>query len=1006
MQRTLNLIFLLGLLILPQFSFGIEGSSTSAFAGDDLHIRGTSVKTWQKAPGDYVMEFDDEFTLEFGDNEARSNKAVVWLKTQKTEFRGSVNQEYQATIYLSGRVSVYKGKANLAAGVEFAEPTINGAEALVVKFTVPGEVFITAEKRFEEDITGGQLYQQAIAAVGSIIPAPRATPRYEPPKPEKDADDEAGRPKKGKSTGLFGADKKAAAAEQAVVLLPKKPEFRYPVNVSGIAGHKPVIERTEQTSEDGLAVATVTGRFYIWQRQGDEKPPIEFQADSAVLFYRTGKEDSNTPTETEEAGFSAAERIVAVYLRGNIVMTEGQRLIRADEMYYDFDHKQGLAVNATLRNFDQSREIPIYVHAKKLRQISEDKFTGENVVITNSEFYMPQFRTEASKIIITDKTNLALPGKAPGDSLYEAKLYNVKMKLDQNTIFYWPYMRSNLNRSDIPIKRARTGYDSDFGMTVETEWHQARLFGYKEPPGQTSEFLLDYYSEHGAGTGTEVEYKNDDSFGNISAFFIYDKGKDELSRDRESEPPRPERGRVRAQHRQFLEYDWQLTLEMSYLSDENYMESFHREEYNIGKEQETLVHLKRIKDNWGFAMLGKARINDSSDVLEERPSGEFHLAGQSLFDGKMTLYSDSELGSLRQRISNTRSINLPGDHFTFASHRTELDMPLSSGPIKFVPFAAAMFGYDDRAGFDRSILTAQGGQNDESTAAIGEAGVRGSTQFWKTDPTIKSRFWDINGIRHIVKPNFTAVFYKETETAVEQRDKVNLGLSQVWQTKRGPAGKQRIVDWMRLDLDYTWVPNPSELLRADRFMWNKSFVPFRTMAVPGMINSDLSELGFEDYGIGRDSISADYIWRLSDMTTLYSDSVYDVKGANIEQFGVGFSQTRWPNLTYYLSSRYIRSTDIDGEQGSHVLTFGTTYKLSARYTVLYSQQYDTDYGKNMNTCVGLIRRYHRLYYGFTFNYDETLDRTTVMLSIWPEGVKELALGSRRYMGIGNTHVEE
>ncbi len=81
-------------------------------------------------------------------------------------------------------------------------------------------------------------------------------------------------------------------------------------------------------------------------------------------------------------------------------MTEGLRTIRADEMYYDFENKRGLAINATMRTFDVERGIPIYVRAAKIRQVAEGKFTADNVVVTSSEFATPQVSLDVSNIIL------------------------------------------------------------------------------------------------------------------------------------------------------------------------------------------------------------------------------------------------------------------------------------------------------------------------------------------------------------------------------------------------------------------------------------------------------------------------------------------------------------------------------------------------------------------------------------------------------------------------------
>ncbi len=93
-------------------------------------------------------------------------------------------------------------------------------------------------------------------------------------------------------------------------------------------------------------------------------------------------------------------------------------------------------------------------------------------------------------------------------------------------------------------------------------------------------------------------------------------------------------------NRYFLPYNWQLTTEVGYASDERFIESYYRNEYDVGT-QETYAHLKRTENNWGISFLGKVRINNFADQLEELPTGEYHLTGQSLFDDRFTLYSDT-----------------------------------------------------------------------------------------------------------------------------------------------------------------------------------------------------------------------------------------------------------------------------------------------------------------------------------------------------------------------------
>jgi len=578
----------------------------------------------------------------------------------------------------------------------------------------------------------------------------------------------------------------------------------------------------------------------------------------------------------------------------------------------------------------------------------------------------------------------------------------VRFKLEDRTIFYWPFLRGNMQRPDVPIKGIGVGHDNVWGTSVETRWYLSRLLGLRETEGMDSTLALDYYSKRGVGGGVEFDYAREDYFGNLLGYVIDDHGEDRLGRHdsrKDLEPPRELRGRFLWRHRHFLPHNWQLTGEVGYLSDENFLEGFYRSEYHVGKEQETLVHLKRIEDNWALALLVKGRINDFSDELEEMPSAEFHWSGQSLFNDKLTFYSDSQVSRFRQRLASGSISPVSEEFFTFMSERAELDMPVMWGPAKVVPFVAGTVAYEDGSGFYTDIDGSAGGRED--SIWIGEAGTRVFPMpFWKFYPKVESRLWDLNGLRHVIEPHLTAVGYTESDSVAEQRDILNVGISQRLQTKRGPADNRRTTDWMRLDTDFTWLNNSGDdWAGADRFIWNNPFVPlvnrFSRMVPP----QDRRSSGI--FGPRRNYFSADYVWRVSDTTAVLSDMNYDIQSGVVQQFNVGFSRLRWPNLSYYIGSRYLRRIDNGlGEEGSNAFTFAARYVLDRRYTVVFSQQYDFDYGANIRSELTLIRRYHRLNYGITFRVDESMDRKAILFTIWPEGLQELGIGQRRYVGQG------
>ena len=972
-KRQLLTLFLLVLLPTVVFS-AIEVEEARIFVGQDLHLRGGELISERVSTGDHIIVFQGGFSMSIGANQFSSDSAVVWLGIQKAE------------VYLAGDVLVKKGKS--ARTVDLSERVVEEGRSMVVWFGVSGEVFVTAETMEIGDTRGLELYKKAFSALRAIETVPEFVVQREAMLPELPVEKvlPEKRPEEVvtvKVERVFAPEKKPVRPAE-VLARPeeRKPIFRYPVNIAPAGEVAPKIERTKVP--DGTDIATVIGRFYLWQKQDESGGLLELMADNAVVFSSLEKEETQND-------IPAGGAFKAIYMCGDVVYTCGQRTIRSDEMYYDFEEKKAIAVNAVMRNFDAGRGIPIYVRAAELRQLAENKFAADDITLTSSEFYLPQVSLNASSVIITDTTSVDERGGRVSDSSYDAQMRDVRLKMKDGTIFYWPFMRSNLQRPDVPLKSAHIGYDSDWGATVETRWYLSRLLGLREPEGTDSTLALDYYGRRGVGGGVEIDYARDDYYGRVLGYVIRDTGEDDLGRHssrRDLKPPRELRGRFFWRHRHFLPYNWQLTSEVSYASDEHFIEGYYRSEFDVGKEQETLIHLKRIEDNWGLSILGKWRINNFVDKLEELPTVEYHLTGQSLFDDKFTFYSDGQVGRFRQRSASESSTQ---EFFTFIYERAELDMPMTIGVAKVVPFVAGTLGFEDGSGFRTDIGGSTAEREDK--VWLGEAGARVSLQpYWKVYPDVKSRLWGLSQLRHIVSPHLMVAGYTGSDSVIEQRDALNVGVSQRLQTRRGSGSNRRTIDWMRLDMDVTWVRDSGDASAGpDRFIWNKPFIPLEKRR-----SSDI-------FGPRRNYFSADYIWRLSDTTAVLSDMNFDMQSGVVQQFNVGFSHLRWPNLQFYVGSRYLRRIDNSyGEHGSNAFTFAASYILDPRYTVVFSQQFDFDYGAVLRSDIALIRRYHRVCWGFTYSADESLDKQAIVFSIWPQGVEELAIGQRRYMGLGGS----
>lgn len=967
------------LLLAPELAYGqtdrpYEGAPGAAdpvrrWLSGDLHLSAGALVSYQAAPGRHILLGRDGVSLAVAGRQFTSEQAVLWITVDETTTHGGLGPRYHVRAYLSGRVA--GGEADGRKG-NLTQTVLKRGGAVVVEADIDGDIFVTAEQREVADPRGLPAYREASTALAeaglSLLPELEPTP---------------------------------ARPSEAGVAEPNEPEVGYTVSFTPLTDAGLKVDRTVSQGEE---VITVIGRAYIsWQESGEDtsRPRLfELQADSIVVWRRLGDE---ARPEADVSG-GQEQGVTAVYVTGDVLFQQGQRTIRADELYYDLQHSRALARNVVMRSFDTTRNVPIYVRAGELRQVAQNEFEARDVVLTTSEFWTPQLSLEAGRVHIIDETQEPGPAGGTPEGKYDVELENVRFKYGNASLLKLPRVHSAGERPDVPVRSIRMGHDRTYGTSIETRWYLSRVLGLREPEGTSSELSLDYYGERGLGGGAIINYARENYYGSLLGYAIDDNGEDRLGRTRKNiDVPGETRGRFRLQHRHFLPYNWQVTAEASYLSDRNFLEQYYRGEFNVGKEQETLLHLKRIEDNWGLAFLGKTRINDFMDQIEELPSAEYHLTGQSLFDNRFTFFSDSQISRYRYRFSPTSTVSEPDEFFTFTGTRNELDLPLALGVSKVVPFVAGTFGYEDGAGFTAELDDTSLGRED--TIWIGEAGVRMATQpFWCVYPSVESRLLDLHKLRHVIQPTLTAVAYAASDSVAEQRDTLDLGLSQRWQTKRGPADRRRTVDWLELDLDFVWVNDSSdETAGPDRFIWNTPFIPLANRA--SRVIPPLDRRTTDMFGPRQNYASATTTLRLTDTTAVLGDLYFDMQAGVVEQFDIGVSRLVWPNLSYYVGSRYLRNVENGlGQTGSNALTFAATYVLDPRYTLVLAEQYDSDYGANIRTDLTVIRKYHRMNLALTFSVDESVEEQRIVFSLWPEGVPELAIGLRRYMDLGGSDV--
>lgn len=944
----------------------------SGITQQEVDMSGQLAYLFKDEDGSSVTHIVGGFSLRVGDEpvrELKSREAIIWITERKHESRSYRHLE----IYLWRDAEIRESAGTLTLG-----------PALFATLSTFGEVLTHVDDFGTQTGVDNLVFQEGSAirkAVGAASPAV-ADPQV--------------------AMRVFDAGGKSSGAERRT----PKPAIYF--HTEGELTMGEVLDRR---------VVTVIGGAYLSRGVAGSSEFVEIQADNVVVFLSEGgvplggtgstpdtglggkpaesqgakanDESGSRPKPTKKsaanqqlisAGFGDVG-VDAVYLEGDVIMTQGPNAIRASRLYYDPSNDRALILDAIVHTMLVDRNIPLYLRAAEIRQLSASHYTAEKAMVTTSEFHTPHYHLGAERVELTNLTAAPGGGKTAGVTGGNFRVRDATFRIGGVPIGYWPSMSGPISTSETAIRSVRTGYSDDFGAELETKWHLFNLLDLETPDGFDSSLNLDYFSDRGPAIGVEAEYERDKYFGVARTYLISDEGRDSLGSDREIPSPHDVRGRALLRHRQYLEDDWQASLEMSFISDRGFLEEFFESEFDREKDQETLFYLKKQRENWAFTSLLQWRPLDFYTQTERFPDFAYFLLGEPI-GGFANWYTENRLGFVRYRPADQtirqllREGELEGSGMTARGDtRHEFTSPFDLGSVRFVPFASARGTAWDDAPDDGAIARFMGGY-----------GVRGSGYLWRTFPDAKSTMFDIDGVRHIIKPDVTAWVshsnvdshelypFDETVEQIDEIDGMSVGVRQRWQTKRGVGDNRRVVDL------FTWD--------VDAGVFND--------ATGDDVTNGYTSYSRPENSIARNYVASSAIWRVNDRTALLNEVNYDLNDGDIDVFNLSMAVERSPRFAYIVGYRFIGETD------SNLLGMDVNYRLSEKHTVAIREQFDIDKGRTLDFTVALIRRYPRWFSALSFELDEAEDDFGVSFSVWPEGLPQAAIGSKRFTGLAGT----
>ncbi len=763
-----------------------------------------------------------------------------------------------------------------------------------------------------------------------------------------------------------------------------------------------VIDLADAQDGDESVVSLVDGVTVIFEDYTRGRT-VSLRARRAVLFLRE-KDDADADNELA-VGDNALDAgdLVGVYLEDNAIITDGDYTVRAPRVYYDLQNNRAILLDAVMFTYDLKRNVPLYLRAEVMRQTAARSFTAEGARFTTSEFHEPHVALGAGKVTVSQyETEDGVVGQSVDAS-------GITLRVGETPVFYWP--RFAARGTDTPLRRVKAGYSSNDGVTVETEWDLFGLLGREEPEGVEANALIDVLGEHGVGLGVEADYELDDMYGNIDAYsLLSDNGDDDLPRRGSIDQDGETRGFALVQHRQSLPNGLDVSVEGAYVSDETFLEEFFLGYAEEHKPFETSLYLDRRDEETQVTALLKTNVNDflpQTDALQSPgytvdrfPELAYRRLGTPVFDDALTWYSENTGSVMRARfgedtpadrgfnnaqslatfgIPNTTSFEdaadaagFPDDTVLRLDTRQELLLPLEAGPVNITPFAVGRV-----TGYDEDFEDFNG--NDDQARLWGQLGTRVSTELHHTYADTQSRVLDLDGIRHVVEPNATIswaessmdlnelpVFDADVES-ITQGGTFKLGLNQTFQTRRGGPGRQRTVDWVRVN----------------------SYVAFQTED-----ELDTEAFGrFYDYrpefARGGDHFYTELLWQLSDAVGVAGEVTYDFEDDTVAQWRLGGTLQHTPRFTSFLTYEELDPVD------SAVLTYGLNYQLTTKYRVAASQSFDFSGNSRRVLNLALERKLPRWRFLVTASWDQLEDEQTVGFVLIPDG-----FGGGRGIGTG------
>jgi lipopolysaccharide export system protein LptA len=724
-----------------------------------------------------------------------------------------------------------------------------------------------------------------------------------------------------------------------------------------------------------------------------------------------------------------------IYVEGNIVFRQGDRVIYADRMYYNITQQYGVVMSAEMLTPVQDYQGLLRLRAEVLQQLDRQHFQAYNAALTSSRIGVPRYWFQAGNVQVEDIHRPLLDpfsgqplvdpatGEAEIDHQLMATSRNNFLFLSQVPVFYWPVIATDLTKPTYYIDRIRIKSDRVFGQQLLLDWDAYQLLGIRNKPlGTRWGLSTDFLSERGIGLGTDFKYEGDTPLGFPGPFrgfidawgLLHEEGVDNLGFDRREVPPEAQsRGRILAHHRHYMQNDWMSTFEFGLISDRNFLEQYYETEWDTLKDQTTGIELKKYTENRSLSVTADVRLNDFFTQTEWLPRVDHFMFGQPLLFDRLSWHEHSHVGYARLQtgVPPTNPVDLAKwspmaweveQEGIRAATRQELELPVELGPVKFTPYVLG-----EAAHWSNDI------NSEEVTRFFGQTGIRASLPLWTADPTIQNELLNVNGLAHKVVLD-SELFYADASEDLSRfplYDQLDDDSQEAFRRRMAVnTFGQPVGTFVPLKYDERFyalrsglqsaVASPSTEIADDltafrtgiRQRWQtkrglpgqERIIDWVTMDVDAVF---FPKPGRDNFGADLGLVDYDFSWHVGDRVTFLSDGFYDFFDQGLRQVTVGSLLTRPEYGSLYLG---FRSTE--GPISANVFNASVSYRMSEKWIGTAGTSVDFSSAGNIGQNIALTRVGESFLVRIGFIVDNSRNNVGLQFMIEPRFLPSSRLG--------------